>query len=414
MTKLTCLLCLTRVRTNKMSPLVLSDVDGVLTDSKINIGNDGEVFKSFDVKDGQGIVQWKEQDGHNFVIITSRQSQAVAHRASELGVEEIHQGVGNKKQKVEEITSRLEFDFEDTVYIGDDLTDIQAMKMVGTACCPADAVQEVKNECSYVSQYDGGDGAVRDILSHLETVSKTTLGVIPARYGSTRLPGKPLVEIAGKPMVQHVYERASDAALLDKLIVATDDERIAEAVNSIGGTAMITDPDHPTGTDRVAEVAAKVGADFTINIQGDEPLIDPDVIDAIVTALRENSAKVATPISIIEDESLLDDENTVKVVTDTDGKALYFSRTEIPFGGGVGTTYKHIGLYGFETELLLDYIDMNSELESAEDLEQLRLLENGYEIQTVETDYDAKEVNVESDISTVEKEIQQACNNGAQ
>ena len=161
---------------------------------------------------------------------------------------------------------------------------------------------------------------------------------------STRLPGKPLVELAGKPMIQHVYERASDASLLDDLIVATDDERIVKAVEAVGGTAMMTDVDHSTGTDRVAEVAANVGADFTINIQGDEPLIDPDVIDAIVTALRENAPKVATPISPIEDESLLDDENTVKVVTDTDGKALYFSRSKIPSGGETGTTYKHIEL----------------------------------------------------------------------
>ena len=397
-----------------MGQLVFSDVDGVLTDSKINIGQNGEVFKSFDVKDGYGIVQWREQNGHDFVIVTSRESQAVANRASELGVDEVHQGVENKKQKVEEIAPRLGFDLADTVYIGDDLTDLQAMKAVGTACCPADAAQEVKNECSYVSQYNGGDGAVRDILNHLETASQTALGVIPARYGSTRLPGKPLVELAGKPMIQHVYERASDASLLDDLIVATDDERIVEAVEAVGGTAMMTDVDHPTGTDRVAEVAANVGADFTINIQGDEPLIDPDVIDAIVTALRENAPKVATPISPIDDDSLLDDENTVKVVTDTDGKALYFSRSKIPSGGETGTTYKHIGLYGFETELLLDYIDMESNLESAEDLEQLRLLENGYEIQTVETDYDSKEVNVESDIPVVEKELQQERTNGTQ
>ncbi|APE95328.1 3-deoxy-manno-octulosonate cytidylyltransferase (CMP-KDO synthetase) [Halodesulfurarchaeum formicicum] len=288
------------------------------------------------------------------------------------------------------------------------------MKTVGTACCPADAAQKVKNECSYVSQYNGGDGAVRDILNHLETASQIALGVIPARYGSTRLPGKPLVEIAGKPMIQHVYERASRANLLDDLIVATDDERIVEAVEAVGGTAMMTEADHPTGTDRVAEVAANVGADFTINIQGDEPLINPDLIDAIVTALRENSPKVATPISPIEDESLLNDENTVKVVTDADGRALYFSRSKIPSGGETGTTYKHIGLYGFETELLLKYINMESELESVEDLEQLRLLENGYEIQTVETDYNSKEVNVESDIMRVEKEIEQIHTHGTQ
>jgi len=394
-----------------MGQLIFSDIDGVLTDSKINIGQDGELFKSFNVKDGYGIVQWRKKDDHDFVIVTSRESAIVENRASELGVQEVHQGVEDKKQKVEDITSRLGFNLKDTVYIGDDLTDLEVMDVVGTACCPVNAAQAVKNECSYISHYMGGDGAVRDILNHLDTASQTILGVIPARYGSTRLPGKPLKNIAGKPMIQHVYERASNAALLDEIIIATDDERIVEAVESAGGVAMMTNPNHLTGTDRVAEVAEKVGADFTVNIQGDEPLINPDVIDAIVTALRENSPKVATPISTIEDESVLNDENTVKVVTDSDGKALYFSRSKIPSGGGTGTTYKHIGLYGFETELLLDYIDMQSDLEAVEDLEQLRLLENGYEIQPVQTNYNSKEVNVESDISVVEQKIQKERNN---
>ncbi len=389
-----------------MGKLVISDVDGVLTDSKINISQDGEIFKSFNVKDGYGIARWKQQSGHEFVIITSRSSQSVINRASELGIDEVHQGVKDKKRKIKQVISDFGFDPEDTVYIGDDLTDLPAMETVGIACCPADAAREIKKESFYVSEYNGGDGAVRDILEHLETTSQTVLGVIPARYGSTRLPGKPLVKIAGKPMIQHVYERASDAALLDKLVVATDDNRIVETVESIGGTAIMTDPNHSTGTDRVAEVAESVGADFTINIQGDEPLINSCVIDAVVKALQENSPQIATPISPIEDETLLDDENTVKVVTDTDGKALYFSRSRIPFSGGTGTTKKHIGLYGFKTELLLNYINMESQLESTEDLEQLRLLENGYKIQTVETDYDSKEVNVESDIAMVEKEIE--------
>ncbi len=390
-----------------MSQLVFSDVDGVLTDSTINIGEGGEIFKSFNVKDGLGIVQWREKDNNEFVIVTSRSSAAVNNRASELGIEEVYQDISNKKKKIEEVSCRLGFNIADTVYIGDDLTDLPAMDTAGTACCPADAVPEIKEKSSYISQYDGGDGAVRDILTHLEANSQTVLGVIPARYGSTRLPGKPLIEIAGKPMIQHVYQRASKATKLDDLIVATDDEEIVDAVEAVGGTAMLTDSAHPTGTDRVAEVAKKIGAEFTINIQGDEPLIDPDVIDAVVEALRENTPKVATPISTIEDESMFADENTVKVVTDSDGKALYFSRSRIPFGGNTEKTYKHIGLYGFETELLLDYIEMESELEDAEDLEQLRLLENGYDIQTVQTDYDAKEVNRQSDISVVEKQIQQ-------
>lgn len=390
-----------------MVDVVFSDVDGVLTDSCINIGDNGEIFKSFDVKDGYGIVKWNDHDNREFVIVTSRSSAAVEHRATEIGIDEVHQGVTNKRETITQIAERLEADLDNAAYIGDDVSDVEAMKAVGTACCPADAVSEVRSECSYITPRDGGHGAVRDILGYLEKSSKTVLGVIPARYGSTRLPGKPLVELDGKAMIQHVYERANRADLLDELVVATDDEQIVETVEAVDGTAVLTDPDHATGTDRVAEIAAERGFDFTINIQGDEPLIDPDVIDTVVQALRENHPNVATPISPIDDSALLEDKSTVKVVTDADGRALYFSRSRIPANGTTEDAYKHIGLYGFNTGLLLDYVDMESDLEAAEDLEQLRLLENGYEIQTVRTDYDAAEVNVESDIPIVEKQLRQ-------
>lgn len=390
-----------------MTEIIFSDVDGVLTDSSINIGTDGELFKSFDVKDGYGIAQWTGAAGKEFVIVTARESAAVEHRAAELGLEEVHQGVDDKAAKVEEIARRLGHPLEAAAYIGDDRSDIAAMDAVGAAYCPADAVAAVRANCEYVSQFDGGDGAVRDIVDHVRQEEATVVGVIPARYGSTRLPGKPLVELAGKPMIQHVYERASRAEQLDEVIVATDHEDIADAVRAVGGRAMMTDPDHETGTDRVAAVATAVGADLTINIQGDEPLIDPELIDSVVQALREQPPRVATPIAPIQTESALDDENTVKVVTDARGRALYFSRSRIPSRGGTETTYRHIGLYGFETELLREYVEMDADLEPLEDLEQLRLLENGYEIQTVVTDYQGTEVNVESDIPVAERELHQ-------
>ena len=144
-----------------------------------------------------------------------------------------------------------------------------------------------------------------------------------------------------------------------------------------------------------------------MNIQGDEPLIDPDVIDATVAALRRNPPRMATPVSVVEDVDFLDDPNTVKVVTDADRRALYFSRSRIPSQAEAGGALKHIGLYAFETDLLLEYVDMDSELEPQEDLEQLRLLENGYDVQTVRVDYDSKEVNVEDDVAEVESLLEE-------
>lgn len=389
-----------------MVKLVISDVDGVLTEGSIQIGPDGELFKTFDIKDGQGITSWLDDSG-DFVILTGRESQIVEYRAAELGIEEVYQNVSDKLSKAEDIANRRGISLDNIAYIGDDTSDLELLEAVGISCCPADAAPAVQDVCNYVSDRDGGDSAVRDILTHLQSREPAVLGVIPARYGSTRLPGKPLVNLAGKPMIQHVYERASQAELLDDVVVATDDKRILEAVEDIGGTAVMTDSDHSTGTDRIAAVAGEHGMDVTVNIQGDEPLIDPATIDATIESLLNSTASIATPISIIRDESLLNDENTVKVVRQTDGKALYFSRSLIPSQGNIGNTYKHIGLYAFDTDLLLEYVDMDSTLEAQEDLEQLRLLEHGYDIQTVQVDYDPKEVNVEADIEVVEKILDQ-------
>lgn len=381
--------------------LVVSDVDGVLTDGRINVGESGELFKSFDVKDGLGIVRWMEAGGE-FAIVTSRTSDAVRHRAAELGVETVRQGVSDKTTAIEELAAERDLPLEKVAYVGDDDTDVSAIERVGVGAAPANASTSARRAADYVCSREGGESAVREFLNYLNKQSTKAIGVIPARYGSTRLPGKPLANIAGKPMIHHVYERAAEATELDDVVVATDDERIVEAVEEIGGEAVMTDPNCPTGTDRVAAVARKAGYDITVNIQGDEPLIDPNVIDATVVALRGNSPRMATPVSVVENASLLDDPNTVKVVTDIDGQALYFSRSRIPSQGEAGKALKHIGLYAFETDLLLEYINLESVLEPREDLEQLRLLENGYDIQTVRVDYDSKEVNVADDIEKVE------------
>ncbi len=215
------------------------------------------------------------------------------------------------------------------------------------------------------------------------------LCVIPARYASTRLPGKPLKDIAGKPMVVRVYERASQAGLVNETLVATDDERIKVAVEAAGGKAMLTRVDHATGTDRLAEVAeAYPEVDLIVNVQGDEPLIDPGLIDELAGLFaNEPELAMATVKTEMEDEAEQKNPNNVKVVCDKAGYALYFSRSLMPYPRKGGCpVYKHIGIYAYRRDFLLQYAKMEpTPLEQAESLEQLRALENGYRIKVVET-----------------------------
>jgi 3-deoxy-manno-octulosonate cytidylyltransferase (CMP-KDO synthetase) len=234
--------------------------------------------------------------------------------------------------------------------------------------------------------------------------------VIPARYGSVRLPGKPLVPLAGKPMVQHVYERAKEAKAAHRVIVATDDQRIMGAVKAFGGEARMTRVDHRTGTERIAEVAAHEPGDVFVNVQGDEPLIDPESIDAAIGALLEEPeaqiATVATPVRNLADVM---DPNVVKTVLDFDNNALYFSRAPIPWvrdsGQKVHVNYwKHLGLYVFRRDALLEYPTLpQGELEKVEQLEQLRWMENGWKIRVAEVAHDAVSVDVAADVERVEK-----------
>jgi len=237
--------------------------------------------------------------------------------------------------------------------------------------------------------------------------------VIPARFGSTRLPGKPLVLLAGKPMIQHVYERAKLAEQAGRVIVATDDERIVKAVESFGGTARMTRPDHRTGTERVAEVAAHEKGDVFVNVQGDEPLLDPVAVDTAVNALLEEPpaaiSTVATPIKTSAD---IMDPNVVKTVLDFDNNGLYFSRAPIPWVRDTPSKMqvrhlKHLGLYVFQRDALLEYPTLpQGELERIEQLEQLRWLENGWKIRVAEVQHDAVSVDVPEDVARVEKLLQ--------
>ena len=231
------------------------------------------------------------------------------------------------------------------------------------------------------------------------------LCVIPARYDSTRLPGKPLADIAGKPMIQRVYERAAAAKLPELVVVATDDARVLTAMESFGGKALMTAKDHPTGTDRLAEVAGVYdNYDVIINVQGDEPLIAPEIIDALAAAFTEEpELKMATVMTEIEDAEK-NNPNNVKVVTDKNGYALYFSRSLIPYPrtAGVVPVYKHIGIYAYRRDFLLEYAKMQpTPLEQSESLEQLRALENGYRIKVIKTDCKFVGVDTPEDLARV-------------
>jgi 3-deoxy-manno-octulosonate cytidylyltransferase (CMP-KDO synthetase) len=231
------------------------------------------------------------------------------------------------------------------------------------------------------------------------------IGIIPARYASTRFPGKPLVEIAGRPMIEHVYRQSERAASLQEVWVATDDQRIYEAVSAFGGRVVMTRAEHPSGTDRIAEAARGLDAAVIVNVQGDEPLLDPAEIDAVVRPFEGNPELVMTTAAVpIADPRDVQDPGVVKVVLDRQGFALYFSRLPIPMhrAGEPGTYYKHLGLYAYRKPFLLRYAALEpTPLERAERLEQLRVLENGYRIFVAVTGHDAVSVDTPDDLARV-------------
>jgi len=238
------------------------------------------------------------------------------------------------------------------------------------------------------------------------------IGVIPARWGSTRFEGKVIANLLGKPVVQHVWENAKKAKTLDDLVVACDDERIMKVVKEFGGKAIFTSPNQPSGTDRLAEVVNPLDVEIAVNIQGDEPLMKPIMIDNLVMALQdEKVAQMATVMKKIEDESELTNSNVVKVIADKNGYAIYFSRYAIPYNrtGEADEKkrpvyYKHIGLYAFTKDFLFTFRNLpHSALENAEKLEQLRVIENGYKIKIVETKFDTVGVDTHEDLKRVEE-----------
>ncbi|MBP7950555.1 MAG: 3-deoxy-manno-octulosonate cytidylyltransferase [Verrucomicrobiales bacterium] len=244
-----------------------------------------------------------------------------------------------------------------------------------------------------------------------KTTAVSTLAIIPARFASTRFPGKPLHRIVGKPLVQHVWERCRECSRLDRIVIATDDERIAAACRTFGADVQMTSPHHPSGTDRIAEVAARFpDADILINVQGDEPLISPALIDQLAETLaRDQSLDMITAAAPIHDPRLVDDPNVVKVVLNTAGRALYFSRSPIPFPRQADARIRwfwHKGIYGYRREFLLRFVGWPpSMLEMTESLEQLRALENGASIQVVVTSEESPGVDTPEQAAEVERLI---------
>lgn len=235
-----------------------------------------------------------------------------------------------------------------------------------------------------------------------------SIGIIPARYASTRFPGKPLVDLRGKSMIQRVYEQCLKVKLLDDVVVATDDERIFKHVSTFGGQVCMTSPQHSTGTSRCAEVAAQyIDAEIIVNIQGDEPIINPQQIDDLVDISGNG---IATQVKKIEDPETLFDPNVVKVIFDKNQNAIYFSRQVIPYGRNTDaadwmskhTFYRHIGLYSFDRKTLLNLDKLPpSSLENMESLEQLKWLENGIKIRVGITNYESLSVDVPADAQKI-------------
>ena len=277
----------------------------------------------------------------------------------------------------------------------------------------ADAVKSCDGQIAILSKVQGKSTSklvsqVRSVPDTVETAAGSrgkVIGMIPARLAATRLPNKPLIDIAGKPMIQWVYERASQAELIDEVIVATPDEEIRQCVESFGGKVSMTSHEHRSGTDRLEEAARRLEADIIVNIQGDEPLLDPSAIDMLVRAmLDDSSVPMGSMMCPLKDDHEASDPAVVKVVTDNQGYALYFSRSVIPYPRDpqAAQARKHIGIYAYRWYFLLSFAALDpTPLEKAESLEQLRALENGYQIKMVETCFSPTSVDTPEDLERV-------------
>lgn len=384
--------------------LVAFDVDGVLTDGSLVQGPDGPARRAFHVHDGLGIRHLLEA-GIAVAWLTGHASDEILARAASLGVTLVRMGVGDKRAALEEVCAGLGLPLAHVLYMADDVPDLGALAAVGFSVAPADARPEVRAAVHLVTQAPGGRGAVREVCDLVLSAKQRVLGVIPARYASSRFPGKPLALLRGVPMVVRVARRALRAKL-DEVLVATDDPRIAETAAHWGIPTELTSDAHPSGTDRLGEVAARHPAAFYVNIQGDEPLIDPASIDDVVRGLRADPrADLCTGRTPLGDPADLHRSQVVKVVSDLAGYALYFSRSPIPFHrtGPAPEVHRHVGLYAYRRDALLRLVSLPpTPLERTESLEQLRALEHGLRIRVVDLAEAGHGVDLPEDLLRVE------------
>ncbi len=232
------------------------------------------------------------------------------------------------------------------------------------------------------------------------------LAIIPARFHSTRFPGKPLVPFMGKPLIQHVWERVSQAKKIERVIIATDHQEILRRVMEFGGEGVLTSPFHRSGTERVAEVARKMDYEIVVNVQGDEPMIEPSLIDEIVETLRNNNVPMASVYEIWDSVEEFFNPNVVKVVLDKDDFGIYFSRSPIPYSKEIKSFFRHVGIYGYKKETLLKLVDLPpSSLEVKENLEQLRAVENGIRIKMIRSLKKSMGIDTPEDLRKVEELI---------
>ncbi len=378
--------------------LVATDVDGVLTDGSLTYGADGEALKTFHVRDGMGLRLLREA-GVEVAVVSARASAALRRRLDDLRVGHVHVGREDKLAALIETLSALGLSADQVAFVGDDVLDLPAMAHAGLAIAVRDAHPRVLAAAQGVTRAAGGRGAIRELADAILAAREAPTAaagfrvVIPSRYAATRLPGKPLRLIAGRPMIEHVWRRGVESGAAE-VLVACDDERIVAAVAAVGGRAVMTAAHHASGSDRIAEVAAREGWPddaIVVNLQGDEPCMPGSAVRLVAETLCANpDAGVATLATRVADARQLFDSNVVKVVRDDRGRACWFSRAPIPwvrgtFDAGPPATLpegipflRHLGLYAYRVGVLRALCaEPVHAHEHAESLEQLRALAHG-------------------------------------